>query len=35
MEEALDMKSYQEKRCTWSLVKEGKVDPHNHTFVYI
>ena len=33
MEQGIDMESYQQKKCTWSLVKEGKVDPHSHTFV--
>ena len=35
MEETIDMKSYQEKKCTWTLEKDGKVDPHSHTYVYI
>ena len=26
----LDMKAFQEKKCTWSLLKNGTKDPHNH-----
>ncbi len=27
----IDTEEYQRKRCTWSLNKEGLIDPHLHT----